>query len=197
MSYLDSLFYFKDLWNWVGYQYFFTVWTYASHPFQAKKQMVDPVYDFKAMVEKRNQDKVQFQLEIKNIIQNFRIFELVDFKNLDLKKSVLDLSLNSYDEAYPAQYRSNIFCVVRYSIENPKHYANLPAIYKKSYYILQNGTKKMIESEGYHALILQGFTSKDYADSQHMLASGGRKTAIQVASRIKKFANKNDYSANT
>jgi hypothetical protein len=73
MSYFDSLFYFKSLWNWIGYNYFFTVWNRNAQPnyFRAKKYFNDEPLDNKGDAEKRKNDSNFLQGEmngLKNLV---------------------------------------------------------------------------------------------------------------------------------
>jgi len=192
-SFMDSLFFFKPLWTWVGYHSFFTVWNDLSydHPFQARKDAQDSIIDFKSIQKDQKNNPISFQLGIDFI--NRIVDGSVDMiqYSLRIKPGMAEREKQTLDQAFPRSFRQNILCVV--TNENPDHLAQVSAkIQLENKYLLQY-THKLLIDLGYNAIqIGDDFVANDFLDARHFAKSGGEKTADAVALQVKKIA-KNLY----
>jgi len=54
-------------------------------------------------------------------------------------------------------------------------------------------TQMIIKDLGYHAMLIKGLKPVDYYDLQHMVGTGGYKTAQQVAVEARALSKMNGY----
>lgn len=181
LSFLDSLFYFRNLWNWVGYRAFFTVWNRNVNvtPFKPKRFYHEEQIDQKKLAAETALNQERFKAEVKRIAEKFP-------KLKDLSPVVL-----SYDEAFESSYRRNILAVL--ITYNPKHVSVLPQKDQNEYKLVLNATESLLATQGYNVMRIKSLKAEDYIDFEHFLASGGFKTAEQVAEKVKAIAKMNGY----
>lgn len=198
LSYLDSFFYFRNLWNWLGYHLGNTVWSdaLARKPFHARHHYEDLDNPYlKNQVEETTRDMSRFKIITKR--ETDMVNGMVDLANKKLKMSnnVLSMLRQNYDDAFPKPYRSNILCVI--TTENPHMLSALPIKTQQGYWAIINQFRSLLENLGYYALdVGKDFSSTDYADEGHFLATGGKKIAEQVANKIKYIAFAKGYYLN-
>lgn len=192
LSYLDSLFYFRNLWNWVGYRLIFTVWNrnVAMTAYKPRRLYLDDVADIKTQVANVNKDDATFKLNIGKLTGAF--VARADVSSMSLRDDIAYSIRSAYQGIFRPRYRKNTLCVL--STFNPKYISALPVMDQKSHEIVLKDTKNIIESFGYNAIIVRDVTPEDYYDMQHFVAAGGYKIAAQVASRIKSIAINKGYN---
>lgn len=185
MSYLDHVFYFKSLWNWVGYRHVFTVWNKHTPltAFQAKRYYKDPEYNIKESVYAIKQDKKNLQLEIENFKKSFLHFDA---------KQASFLHTN-YQNIFDIRYRKNILAVL--AIHNPDYLAKLNPVEQRQYKLVVDHLTSLIQSLGYNVMQLRDLQSYDFMDLQHLVASGGNKAAKQIAAQVKMIAVREGFLA--
>ena len=197
VSFLDSFFYFRDLWNWVGYHLLFTVWSdfEFQKPFLSRQHFEDePISpEYRKVLAAANNDDEHLQNALKflhdmvgNVIQ-----DVLD-KNPHVKEAVKMGGTQGYDTVFPSEDRSKILCVQTaynsrfLSATNHNIQAGYRAFFKQSH--------TMLQSLGYNALDVGfGFPEEDYIDLSHFSGSGGKKMAVMVAKKIKSMSVLNGY----
>lgn len=193
MSYLDSLFYFRDFWSWISYRFVFTVWndfTYRK-PFRPRYRYSENKLDLKEG--KIQNENARFQKEaehLESIIS--QVFDLSKTP-IQYKEDVLVNIRRSYDEGYTPRYRSKILCVI--TPDNPKHLSHISTKLEQSSKDMNRLARDLLIALNYHAIDMgQNFVPEDFYDSRHLSASGGNKVAIQVAKEVKNMAKINYVS---
>ncbi|MFZ2314365.1 MAG: hypothetical protein WAW86_01730 [Gammaproteobacteria bacterium] len=195
VSYLDSWFYFKNLWNWVGYRFVFSVWDryVFADPFVAKRRYHDVDLDFKKLKIESDKSHAELGPVAKIIAQG--LIDAVDLPSNKFKKVPLEGVILSYENAFSPRYRSNILCVV--TTYNPKYVGVFPDKSKQAYKIVLNQSHAIKESLGYHSMIVKSPPADSYQDLQHLLAPGGKLMATQIAPKIKEIAVAKHYIKST
>lgn len=193
-SLLNSVFYYRNLWNWVGYNHFFTVWTdvFAKTPFKPRRDVVESSTDYQ-LHKKAREKESYFQIELtqmSNIIS-----QSVDWSstNPELKQIYLSEASRIYDTNFSSRYRSKILCVIMGY--NPRHIAALPEKQQQAYDLLLNQSVSVLKDLNFNAISIgKNLTPDDYLDGGHLIAEGGNKLAIEVSEEIQKIAIMNGYS---
>ncbi len=195
MSFLDSFFYFRNLWNWVGYRFFFTVWNRNAYPatFQARRLFYDAKLDNKALVETARKNQQRFEREVSDLLKTAFTKKVDLSRRHYFKKEAEKVSMN-YD-IFESRYRANTLCVL--ATENPRHFSALPKIEQQAHEIAVNDTLSIIKSLGYYGVKTKDLQSDDYVDIEHFVATGGDKIAAQIAPLIKSIAQANHYDVST
>lgn len=196
LSYLDSILYFRNLWNWVGYRLVFTVWSdiTARHSYKPRRTYKDVVNDeVKASKKKKHVKKKSHFPESVKILASI-ISNCIDFskEKPQFDGGMLISVRQSLDDAFSPPYRSKILCLI--PSENPRHLSALPIKFQQAHPLVINNIRDLSVSLGYHGLdIGQDFSPKDFADARHFSGSGGKKTAMQVAEKVRYIAAFNGY----
>lgn len=192
MSYLDSIFYFKDFWNWVSYRLVFTVWNNFSYatPFKPRLRYIEDVLDLKKI--KIQNENARFQEEVDHI--NNTVDGLVDLsKNPpQYREDVLIRVRTSFDEGFTLRYRSKILCII--PSDNPKHLSHISTKLQQASKYVNQQMRDLLTALNYHAIeIGQDFLPEDFYDGRHLSASGGNKVAKKVAKEVENIAAINGY----
>jgi hypothetical protein len=193
MSYLDSLFYFRNLWNAVAYQYFFTIYNKNTYPriFKARKYFEDDIFDNKSLAQNLSKDDNHFKEEM-------HVFNIMDFPSLvDFNKGHCipvksEEILNTFNNVFASRHRSKILCIL--STYNPKNLSRLKPNQSQAYKIIMQDTRSILQSLGYSVIQTSDMIPDDYIDMMHYVASGGRKIAKEVAPLMVKMADSNKYN---
>jgi hypothetical protein len=190
-KYIDSYTYSCDLWNYIGYRYFMTVWNDStsgeifrnrrsyiegSDPNMAKHQSdarMDKEYT--AIMEERNKGYTQNGTyldkdgKVKPLLDSWNNTSRVisDLFSSDLHKQCLIVILHSN------HYFMKSLTPLDWQRNAAMFKASQAAVEKAGYPVIQVGAD---------------FSADDYVDAGHFMASGGRKIAQQVAAKIKEMA---------
>lgn len=160
MSELDSLFYFRNLWNAVSYHV----------GFKAKKNDTDH-HDFF----RKNQVNIQDVLKKKEEVER----TLTDTRWLMQSETI-------YRDAWQQPYRYHTLCMI--PTFNPALMTQLSPATQYSYADLLKKFSDTLNKLGYHAVIFTDtLTAQNYVDARHLSASGGDKLAIQVEHIVKEW----------
>jgi hypothetical protein len=192
MSYLDSVFYFRNLWNWVSYRYVFTVYDKNTYPntFRARRKFPDDKLDNEAIVARARADNDRFASERDGLIKSY-YHHYIDPTTHRYVATEADRIKNLYEGVFDPRYRSKTLCYV--SPYNPRHLSAIPKNDQESYYFMIDDTSTIIKSLGYHAIRGKGFSANDYVDIMHYVASGGNKLASQIAPEVEVIAKEKGY----
>lgn len=181
-AFLNSIFYFKNLWNWFSYHFCFTVWNnIVSHSaFKPRKYFKDEILDFKKIYSKYKKDTTAFK----------NVTEMLSKAYLNINDNTAD---NYYNNAqlFDDKYRSQILCVM--SEINPRYLSGLTRDSRKKYETDLKQGYHILKSLGYNVIYLQKISENDFGDLLHLLSSGGKKIANQIASEVQLIAKKNQF----
>lgn len=195
LSFLDGFLYFRNLWNWVEYRFIFTTWNdlTAKTPLRSRKNYIDDAMDYKALRENLINDHNRIDAEID--LYDRVIASLVDMSSSHLKVNEQTFIHNRqvYDDSFPRVDRSKILCVM--ISENPDRIRALTKRKQQAHELIMNQTLIMLKQLGYHAIYIgQNYSGNDFFDGAHLMASGGKKVAFEVAKEIRKIAHQENYA---
>jgi hypothetical protein len=189
-KWMDARTYSCDLWTYVGYNYFFTVWS-DSMPlsiFRARRlyqESVDPNMAQHQADTQNNKDYAQSHEEgNKAYFQN----GLVRDKNgvLEPWPGTWEAASNIYKDLFPDNLKPK--CLVVLVRPNPYFMQSFTEDDRQRYEMIYQLGQSTLEKLGYE--VVQGgadCTPDDYIDAGHFMASGGRKVARTVAERIQEL----------
>jgi hypothetical protein len=197
MSFLDSYLYFRNLWNWVGYRFMFTMFSEFefSKPFKARHTMYDDPIPLKYQNElvRIYHDDEHFQKN-RELMEKI-VHDVTDFsKNpAQVRSDIIENGKNGYNEVFSAQDRKKILMVQ--TTYNTQVIASLPKKLSDSYWLYTRKSTEMLQSLGYNSINVgkNVFSNEDYKDLDHLRATGGNKLAMHVAKEVKLIAQKNKY----
>jgi len=196
-AFLNSFFYFKDLWNWVSYRFFFTTWSDSEFrtPFQAKYLYHDEPTpsDYMEILLKTNRDSEHvktFRKFIKDSMTN--VFVDLSQKPLQIVPSIVAWGTKGYNDLFQPGDRAKILLVQpTYNIDIIN---SVPKKFQTAYWFYTKQSDLMLKSLGYHVVeVGRDFNGNDYLDLSHFTASGGEKMAKQVAREVKHIAELSGY----
>ncbi|MBI2812348.1 MAG: hypothetical protein HYX67_16175 [Candidatus Melainabacteria bacterium] len=185
-SFLDSMFYFEDLWSTIGYKSFFTVWTAPT-----AATFLKPRIDYEDV------DPPPPPVEIRFTSLNFPMEhnETTQFlepvlehdkttHKLQLSKSYLDFFKQAMQATVPEQARSRVLLLrVR---ENPA--IAKQALSEDELDCMDRASEvnqKMWKKIGCRVLLVgKDYGPEDYLDGNHLSGSGGAKLAEAVSVKI-------------
>lgn len=185
-EFLDSIFYFQDLWSTIAYKSFFTVWTEFTAPtfLAPRKEYPDedpPPIPIETRFNAFNRDE-----ELHEITRNFKfIFEFNQTtNNWQFSKRTLDWFKQSIANSVPDQLRSQVLMIdVR---RNPLIMSRTVTEDELSRSDKVSEKSKIIwEAAGVSAIYAgKDFQVNDYLDGCHLSPSGGAKLSAAVASKL-------------
>jgi hypothetical protein len=187
---LDSLLYFTDLWNWVGYRYAFTLWTpHSQAPFtKPRRSMFDSDKGAFPIATRFPSPWTPADVErLRQSIANLAVMpdgaDWVDDPTSSKWVAYHRLLANSFPEAMKNRL---VLLVPRHATYDLNQ---LTAEEQAQYARICRATVRATEAEGIAALeIGEGFTVEDYADLLHFSPRGGDKMAVLVAAKLRERA---------
>jgi hypothetical protein len=192
-SYLDSLFYFQDLWTTVAYKMFFTVWTkHTAQSFMMPRKEYPDQDDPPLPVELR-MGATDFQTEKTEIT---RLFPYIFTHNtagdkLEISRQYIIYLKRMISDTVPEQLRSQMLIVqVRTNPEVSKKV--LRANEQNGLYEASQLSETIFKEVGIEATFEgKGYRLEDYLDGRHLSASGGEKLSAALAKKIIELNRKN------
>jgi hypothetical protein len=189
-KWIDARTYSCDLWTYIGYNYFFTVWSdiTALSPFRARRlyqESVDPNMVQHQTDTRKNKEYAQIYEE-----RNKAYFQngLVQGKNgiwepwPDTWKAVS----NVYQDLFPDNLKPK--CLVVLLRPNTFFMQSFTEGDRQCYEMVFRLGQDIIQKLGYQVVQAgANCTPDDYIDAGHFMASGGRKVARTVAGRIQQM----------
>jgi hypothetical protein len=177
-SKLDSLFYFEDLWNTLGYTNIFTVWTAqtAANPLKARKEYYSESF-FPPPVKDRFNSDFDFG-SVRTYCKSY--FEM---NTCTPRQSFWTKKLQDMTVLTPFPFKRN--CLVFVATHVPAYLDRLMPVEKSREQLASSLSVEYWKRAGYFSTSLRGkLLSQDFLDSRHLVASGGKKVASIVASEI-------------
>jgi hypothetical protein len=178
---LDSALRFTDLWNTVGYEHFFTVWTYltADSFALARKYYTDPD---KGREPNRELHFAERVTDLRAIVANLDDPRAPFWPELE----------RSARCAFPEPVRRRTLILVTWT--NPRYFAGLSPRERAGHARVSAWTVARLRKLGFDAVEAgKAFTPADYFDFGHLLAPGGAKLAAAVAPRVRALARRLGY----
>ncbi len=196
--FLDSFFYFKNLWNGVTYRLFSTAWSehLFQNPLRPRRVYHDEPLapDYKKLVIKTyNHDEEYFKkyVELIKVIATGLVVDLSKAP-LQIREETVHNAREGYDQVFQPADRSKIL-MVQTAYNTFIIAATAPPV-QKAYWFANDQSALLLKALGYHALnVGKDFIRSDFTDFGHLTGSGGKKLAVQVAKKVKYIAKLNGY----
>jgi hypothetical protein len=187
---IDGLVYARDLWSYLDYDWFFSIWlanrNYA--PFVARTGLVDLTESPPPLAQRIARSGMN-ESEIMHIVRAH--FEGIVFRNSEGKIVPVEEKSNHFIETHAdllsaKQKRKTLFCVLW---PNPFYTRKLNVDDRELInFAIPNGVNTL-EKLGYRAISIGAdFDDEDFETSFHYVASGGKKVAGVVAERVREMA---------
>jgi lysophospholipase L1-like esterase len=187
-GYCDYWSHASDLWNYIGYNYAFTVFNFLQYPpehfFEARKNSEDQTPDNPAIPERftfREQS-----MQILRAIFQYSV-EKDAKKDFRIKPAVSDAFVRDAKMTFPTWFQPKTLILLTY---DAPYFANqLSEDEHAAYEFAFTQGKSWLQKCGYHSVIIgPSLTDADFADRAHLSASGGDKMARDVAPEIRTMA---------
>lgn len=196
LTFLDSVLYFKSLWNWIGYNFINLLWTdtTATTFFQPRCSYTEEIdgYLKRQIPEALDPKSELFRNERKAIDK--LINESVDFSSKEPKifETAIDSAYSGFNNLYPPKIRIKILSInTNY---NTLHLSTFTKLEQKAYWLIIKKGDRIQKQLGYNVLVMgKDFSPTDFSDGGHLAVSGGKKIAFAVAKKVKSIAKDNGY----
>lgn len=176
---MDQLSYSSELWQWVGHNLFFTVWSAGTHPdFMKPRRLYEDNENFAF-----EQTEEEYETIKTKIIadENSMVVKNPDEKWIPLE-SAWEKSDHEAELVADELLRHTIIVVPRHGPKLLDHFSRDQV--RKHDAILEIAAGKW-RSRGADSLIVSGSTPQSYRDMIHFSASGGAEFAHMLAERIR------------
>jgi hypothetical protein len=188
---LDCGLYFTDLWNRIGYDYVFTLWTpQSARPFTRPRRSLDDNDLSPLPVDQRFRqpgaaaDMACLRLQYGSARVRRDDGGAWAEDPADHRWALLRLALL---HSFPPALREHLVIVV--ASHSRYHRKQLPPDLRLLYEAVGEVTVRIARSQGLAAFKEgEGFAEDDYADLMHLTASGGARLARQVAAQVRERA---------
>jgi hypothetical protein len=198
-SVLDRAFRFRDLWNWVGYNWFFTIQNPHTpdrpQAYWPRKRFKDEEGDFELTPPTQ-----RFPLAVREAeMAIVRAFSAVPCERdtnggWRVKESSRQEFVRSAHAAMPEQLRPRTLIVL--SRNSPNYLAMLSTDERAREEVAYAGAIAAWKAEGYEATDYgPGFSVADFGDRTHLAASGGVKLAARLAPQVQAMSLRLGYLA--
>ena len=188
-KWLDRFAYACDLWTYIGYNYFFTVWSdaHARQPLRARRfdrEGNDPNIHQSQLNVRNDRDYGRSSEETGRNNSRYRFRQGADGQWRPDTKA-WDHLAQEWRDMFPAEFRAR--CFVVFLRGHPYFLQTLTADERSRTELQYRLGQQNLEREGYRVVQLRAedFTADDFLDGGHYVASGGAKIAHAVAAKIK------------
>ncbi len=177
----------SDLWNYLGYNFVFTVFNFLKFPehfFEPRKISEDQQPDIPPIP-----DRFTLRIQSMQIIRTFARYAVEKGPNgeLRIKPAVSEAFLREAREAIPDPYKPRTLVVLTYNA--PYFARQLSEDEYGAYQFVYSQGKSWLQKAGYHSAVIgPELTDQDFADRVHLTSSGGQKMAHAVALQIQSMA---------
>ena len=187
-GYLDYGTHASDLWNYIGYNYLFTVFNFIKYPpehfFEARRNSEDLMPEIPPIPQRFTLQEQSMQI----IRSFFKSSVEKDTKGeLHIKPAVSDAFMRDAQVAFPDPFKSRTLILLAY---NAPYFSNqLSKDEHAAYEYVFSQAKSWLQKAGYHSVLIgPDLTNEDFADRVHLTASGGQKMARDIAPEIRAMA---------
>jgi hypothetical protein len=185
----DQFTYACDLWTYVGYKYFFTVWTddTAGSVTRARRLYPEGSNPDLAKTQLARRQDVDYNRKYEGLNKDYSTKGFIRNKegNWELDPSAFELISQLSRSMFPDELKSKCFLVFLPS--NPYFMRSFNADDLQHLSIVFRQGQEAFERAGYRVVRLHDgvFSADDFLDAGHFMASGGRKVAQAVANALK------------
>ena len=194
---LDQVLRFRDFWNWVGYQYFFTIQSPHTPDFPsaiwARKKFRDKEDNFDEQPSYQGSTFASTAIEM-GIVRGFTslFYQRVDSDGWKLNPQSWDAFLRVARGAIPDDLKARTLIML--GRNSPYYLKNLTADeMARDNLAYQDGAAAWRAAGYMSAEYGRDFEARDYGDRAHLTAAGGRKLAAVVAAKVQDMAKDFDY----
>jgi hypothetical protein len=192
-GYFDYWSHASDLWNYIGYNYVFTVFNLLKYPperfFEARRNSEDQTSDVPPIPERFTFREQSMQL-VRSLFQSS--VEKDAQGELSIKPAVSDAFIRDALIAFPDSFKPRTLILLVYNA--PYFATQLSADEYAAYKFAFRQGKSWLQKAGYHSVLVgPDLTDEDFADRVHLTASGGQKMAGDIAPEIRSMAVKLGY----
>jgi hypothetical protein len=187
-GYLDYWSHASDLWNYIGYNYVFTVFNFIKYPpehfFEARRNSEDLVGELPPIPQ-----RFTFQEQSMQIVRSLFQFSVEKSAGgeLGIKTTVFDAFMRDARGAFPDAFKPRTLILLAYNA--PYFSDQLSQDEHAAYEFAFSQGKSCLQKAGYHAVLIgPDLTNEDFADRVHLAASGGQKMARDTAPEIRAMA---------
>jgi len=185
----DQFSYACDLWTYVGYKYFFTVWSdfFPQTMTVARREYVDPFDATLAQKQQAFRHDQDYVKRYEDLNKDFATKGFIQDKDgqWKLDPPAFDLISRLSVSMFPDELKPKCYLVlIRF---NPYFMKTFTDDDWRRHETMYRQGQEAFERAGYRVVQLPDadFTPDDFYDGGHYMASGGRKVAKAVADRIK------------
>jgi len=187
-AYLDSLFYFRDLWTTVGYKYFFTVWTPGTAAnFWEPRQLV-PDYDPPVLPIAARFYNFNPEIDKPRLKARFNwIYQETAPEQWQLSEDNLFMLKNAMSAQIPTEVRPKMLII---GVRDCPYYVRQDLTQKEQQQLIRTAKQstKLWRDFGCRAIEAGGdYVDEDFIDDCHLSATGGVKLAKSVAEELSKM----------
>jgi lysophospholipase L1-like esterase len=191
-GYFDHWIHASDLWNYIGYNYLFTVFNPLIYPpehfFEARKKSDNEAYQYTNVppIPERFMPLGEQSMQIiRSVFQNRVKRDLKgDFK---ITPAITDNFIRDARAAFPDEFKRRTFILL--SCNAPYFVRQLSKDEHDAYQFIYSQGKSWLQKAGYHSILVgPDLTDEDFADCVHLTPSGGQKMASDVAQEIRAMA---------
>jgi lysophospholipase L1-like esterase len=182
----------SDLWNYIGYNYVFTVFNPLIDPperfSEARKKSDDEAYqDTKVLpIPDRFMTLREKNMQIIRSLFQYRV-ESDAQGELKMKPAIINNFIRNARAAFPDEFKRRTLILVSYNA--PYLVNELSRGEKTAYEFIYSQGESWLKKAGYHSMLIGvGLTDEDFADRVHLTPSGGQKMANDVAQKIRVMA---------
>lgn len=187
-GYIDYWSHASDLWNYIGYNFVFTVFNFLKYPperfFEARKASQDQQPDIPPIP-----DRFTLNEQNMEIVRSFARYAVEKDANGEfrIKPAVSEAFMRDARAAFPDTFKPRTLVVISY---NAPYYANqLSKDEYASYQFVYDQGISWLQKAGYRSeLVGPDLTDEDFADRVHLTSSGGQKMARTIAPEIQSMA---------
>ena len=182
---LDAAFYFRDLWQFIGYNYAFTLWsaTTASRSFAPRRTFTDDRVDYASIKTMFRNDTEYARGYARRVAENLR-----SLAGVPIGPEVEE----RFRDVLPLDLRRKSVVVLMHP--NPYYLDIVGGDFRSVYASFYDAAERAINRADYHVVQMgRHFEPDDYLDSGHLVESGARKMAAILKPVIEAVAQGNDY----
>jgi hypothetical protein len=188
---LDSVLYFSDLWQAIGYHRVFTLWQPLLPPgmsfWSPRVLMDDPIQEIRReqyyppQFDEESMRAIRTELELSCAQQPDGSWELRD----DI--GAWSRAVSALDAALSPPLRPRTLLLV--TLRSPHFTQRLTAAEQRCHHASFERARERLTAAGYRTIMMgDGWATDDYVDWLHPSADGGRKLAVEVAREVRELA---------
>ncbi len=185
---LDSVLYFRDLWNVVSYWLFSSVWTEGtSAEFYLPRVLYKDKIPMSDTVNVHQSDQKLWMSTVEKY--SLPYVYIVDGKLQLNQKSWKEFDVLTTCGTLPELRPNSLLVSVNVC---PMYFNKLNPLEKERHSLVLNYSIDEYKKKGFNTMIVDSLSDDDYIDAVHLNPDGGNKLASQVAAKIKEIKEKTE-----